>query len=385
MYRIALKMLVEDRAKFIGMVLSLSFSALIITQQAGIFIGIMMRTYGQITDTPQAEIWVMDPNVRYIDDIQSLRDTDLYRVRCIDGVAWAVPYFRGMIRGRLSNGQFQTCIVTGVDDSTLIGAPHTMLEGSPTDLRFPDAIIVNKVGAEGKLAREQGQGLPSIPLRVGDELELNDRRAVVVGICDVTRTFQSQPLIYMTYNRALTYSPLQRKMLSFILVTSDGSISPKDLCTKIRQQTGFAAYTKEQFQQLTVDYYLKYTGIPINFGLAVLLGLLIGAAIAGQIFYNFVSDNLKYLALFSVMGASRALLAKMTILQAAWVAFLGWGIGSGAAALIGFATQKTELSFNLPWELFLGTAVVMFVICMMAALISITKIYSIELGTLFKG
>lgn len=384
MYRIALKMLIEDRAKFIGMVLSLSFSALIITQQAGIFIGIMMRTYGQITDTPQAEIWVMDPNVRYIDDIQSLRDTDLYRVRCIDGVAWAVPYFRGMIRGRLSNGQFQTCIVTGVDDSTLIGAPHTMLEGSPTDLRFPDAIIVNKVGAEGKLAREQGQGLPSIPLRVGDELELNDRRAVVVGICDVTRTFQSQPLIYMTYNRALTYSPLQRKMLSFILVTSDGSIAPIDLCTRIRQQTGFAAYTKDQFEQLTVDYYLKYTGIPINFGLAVLLGLLIGAAIAGQIFYNFVSDNLKYLALFSVMGASRALLAKMTILQAAWVAVLGWGIGSGAAALIGFATQKTELSFNLPWQLFLGTAVVMFVICMMAALISITKIYSIELGTLFK-
>lgn len=385
MYRIALKMLVEDRAKFIGMVLSLSFSALIITQQSAIFIGVMKRTYGQITDTPQAEIWVMDPNVRYIDDIQSLRDTDLYRVRCIDGVAWAVPYFRGMIRGRLSNGQFQTCIVTGVDDSTLIGSPHTMLEGVVTDLRFPDAIIVNKIGAEDKLAREQGPGLPKIPLHVGDEIELNDRRAVVVGICDVTRTFQSQPLIYMTYNRALTYSPIQRKMLSFILVKSDASIAPKDLCTKIRQQTGFAAYTKEEFEQLTIDYYLKYTGIPINFGLAVLLGLLVGAAIAGQIFYNFVSDNLKYLALFSVMGASRSRLAKMTLLQAAWVAFLGWAIGSGAAALIGFATQKTELSFHLPWQLFVGTAVVMFVICMMAALISITKIYSIELGTLFKG
>lgn len=384
MYRIALKMLIEDRAKFIGMVVSLSFSALIITQQSAIFIGIMKRTYGTITDTPQAEIWVMDPSVRYIDDVQALRDTDLYRVRCIEGVAWAVPFFRGMIRGRLPNGQFQTCIVAGIDDSTLIGAPHTMLEGSVTDLRFPDAIIVNKVGAEDKLAREQGQGLPKIPLRVGDELELNDRRAVVVGICDVSRTFQAQPLLYMTYNRALTYSPMQRKMLSFILVKADGSIAPKALCDKIRQQTGFAAYTRDEFQELTVDYYLKYTGIPINFGLAVLLGLLIGAAIAGQIFFNFVSDNLKYLALFSVMGASHALLAKMTILQAAWVAFLGWAIGTGAAALIGFATQQTELSFHLPWQLFVGTALAMFFICMLAALISITKIYSIELATLFR-
>lgn len=377
-------MLVEDRAKFIGMVLSLSFSALIITQQAGIFIGVMMRTYGTITDTPQAEIWVMDPNVRYIDDIQSLRDTDLYRVRCIEGVEWAVPLFRGMIRGRLPNGQFQTCIVTGIDDSTLIGAPHTMLEGDPIDLRFPDSVIVNDVGAGDKLAREQGPGLPKIPLRVGDELELNDRRAKVVGICRVTRTFQSQPLLYMTYNRALAYSPQQRKMLSFILVKSDGSMPLQALCDKIRRQTGFAAYSKEQFEQLTVDYYLKYTGIPINFGLAVLLGLLVGAAIAGQIFYNFVSDNLKYLALFSVMGASRFLLAKMTLLQAMWVAFLGWALGSGGAALIGFSTQKTELSFNLPWQLFAGAGLIIVLICMGAALMSIRRIYSIELGTLFR-
>ena len=384
MYRIALKMLVEDRAKFIGMVLSLSFSALIITQQAGIFIGVMMRTYGTITDTPQAEIWVMDPNVRYIDDIQSLRDTDLYRVRCIEGVEWAVPLFRGMIRSRSPNGQFQTCIVTGIDDSTLIGAPHTMIEGDPTDLRFPDAVIVNDIGAGDKLAREQGPGLPKIPLQIGDTLELNDRRAVVVGICRVTRTFQSQPLLYMTYNRALTYSPQQRKMLSFILAKSDGSMPMQSLCDKIRQQTGLAAYTKEKFEELTVDYYLKYTGIPINFGLAVLLGLLVGAAIAGQIFYNFVSDNLKYLALFSVMGASRPLLAKMTLLQAMWVAFLGWAIGSGGAAFIGFSTQKTELSFNLPWQLFAGSGLIILLICMGAALISIRKIYSIELGTLFR-
>jgi len=44
----------------------------------------------------------------------------------------------------------------------------------------------------------------------------------------------------------------------------------------------------------------------------------------------------------------------MTLLQAAWVAFLGWAIGSGSAALIGFSTQNTELSFRLPWQLFVG-------------------------------
>lgn len=360
MYWIALKMLIEDKAKFIGLVLSLSFSALIITQQAGIFTGIMIRTYSNITDTPQADIWVMDPNVRYIDDIQPLRNTELYRVRSIQGVEWAVPFFKGTIRARLPNGQFQTCILIGIDDESLIGAPHTMLEGTVEYLRFPDAIIVNRIGAEGKLAQYQGPDLPDRPLKVGEQLELNDFRANVVGICEVSRTFQSQPVIYTTFLRALHFSPFERKLLSFILVKSDGTIAVKELCERIKEVTHFAAYTKEEFKSITQDYYLKYTGIPLNFGIAVILGILVGAAIAGQIFFNFVTDNTIYLALFAVMGAQRELLAKMTILQALWVALLGWGIGSGCAGLLGFLTRNTELSFHLSWQLFLGSAIVIF-------------------------
>lgn len=384
MYRIALKMLVEDKAKFIGMILSISFSALIITQQAGIFIGLMRRTYALITDTPQADIWVMDNNVRFIDDVQPLRNLDLMRVRNISGVAWAVPFYKGLIRARLVNGEFQLCNLIGIDDSTLIGGPHTMLEGKLEYIRFPDAVIINKVGAEDKLARDPQQGEQKIPLRIGDQLELNDERATVVGICDVTRTFQSQPVIYTTYKRALSYAPFERKQLSFILVKSNGRVEAQQLCKAITSTTGFAAYTKDQFEQKTVDYYMNNTGIPLNFGLAVLLGLLVGAAIAGQIFYNFTSDNLKYLALFSVMGAPRSLLARMTILQALWVALLGWGIGSGVGALIGFLTRKSELAFYLPWQLFLGTGAAMVLICILASLVSIRRIYNVELGVIFK-
>jgi putative ABC transport system permease protein len=383
MYRIALKMLIEDRAKYIGMILSLSFSALIITQQAGIFSGIMLRTYGAISDASQVEIWVMNPRVQYIDDIKPSQHTDLQRIRGIDGVEWAVPFFKGQIRAKLSNGKFQSCILIGIDSATLIGAPHTMLAGHVEDLRLPQAVIVNRIGAETKLAIDDHHGKHT-PLRVNDVLELNNQRARVVGICEVARTFQSQPVIYTTYRRALGYAPFERRQLSFILIKANKSITPKELCKKITRLTGLAAYTKDEFASLTVTYFLKYTGIPINFGIAVLLGLLVGAAIAGQIFYNFTSDNLKYLALFSMMGASRRLLAKMTLLQALWVALLGWGFGTGAASLLGFATSSTELSFHLSWQLFLGTGAVLLFICIAASLISISRIFKIELAGMFK-
>ncbi|MCB1083788.1 MAG: ABC transporter permease, partial [Simkania sp.] len=334
MLLLALKILVGDKAKFIGIILGLSFASFIIVQQASIFIGLMVRTYGFITDTSQPNIWVMDEKVQFIDDIKPLRDTQLLQVRGIEGVEWAVPFYKGLLKARLQSGNFQQCNVIGIDDSTLIGGPPIMLEGKLRDLRLIDGIIVNKVGAEDKLAisgssRDSSQ--PLIPLRVGNTIEINDHRAVVVGICETSRTFQSQPVIYTTYSRALSFAPPERKQLSFILVKSMDNIAPKVLTKRIEESTGLKALTQQEFERLTVEYYLKRTGIPLNFGIAVLLGFVIGIAISGQTFYNFILDNLRYLATFKAMGAKNNLLTKMVLLQAGWVGFIGWGIGVGAA------------------------------------------------------
>lgn len=384
MYKLGLQMLTQDKAKFIGLVLSLSFSALIITQQAAIFFGLMIRTYSTITDTPQPDIWVMNPNVKMIDDIKPLRNTDLYRVRSIEGVEWAVPIFKGLIRARLPDGHFQTCILLGIDDATLIGGPTTILKGSIYDLRNPDAIIVDNYEINDKLSIRIGPDNKKVPLGMYDTLELNDQRATVVGICSLTRPFATQPIVYTTYNRALSYAPYERTLLSFILVKAKKSIEPKTLCEKIHNITSLVALTKEEFKKKTILYYLKNTGIPINFGLAILLGILIGAAIAGQIFFNFVSDNLPYFALLSVLGTSRKLLAKIIILQSAWVALLSWNIGTGCAALIGYFSQGTQLSFYMPLSLYLATGATIFFIAITSSLISISRIYKIDLAEVFK-
>src|SRR5262245_35990419 len=99
----ALKMMIGDRMKYIGLVVALSFASFIITQQAAIFVGIMKRTFGFITDTSQPNIWVMDPTVQFIDDVKPLKDTDVYRVRGVDGVDWAVPMYKSLIQVRLPN------------------------------------------------------------------------------------------------------------------------------------------------------------------------------------------------------------------------------------------------------------------------------------------
>jgi len=386
MYSIALKMLIGDRGKYLGIIMGLTFASLLITQQSSIFTGLMTRTYGFITDTSQPDVWVMDPKVQFIDDIKPLQDTELFRVRGVDGVEWAVPLYKGLLKARLEDGNFQICNVFGLDDATLVGGPPVMLQGSLNDLRRQDAIIVNDVGANTRLARKSKEpgGKPT-PLKVGDTLEINDHRAVVVGICQVTRTFQSQPVIYTTYTRATNFAPRERKLLSFILVKAKESQDPKVLRERIARRTGLAAYTAQEFKDLTYNFFMKNTGIPINFGIAVGLGFLIGTAIAGQTFYNFTLENLRYFGTLKAMGATNGILLRMILLQALLVGTIGYGLGVGGATLFGYVMRGTELAFRLTRELLYLSAGAIAIIIFFSAVISIYKVMRLEPAIVFKG
>jgi len=381
---VALKMLTGDRSKYFGILFGLTIASFLITQQMAIFVGLMTRTYGFISDSGLADVWAMDAKVQFVDDIKPIQDTQLLRVRGVEGVDWAVPLYKGILKARLDNGNFQACNVIGLDDATLIGGPATMLEGHLSDLRRADGIIIDADGASGKLAKLRPDGTV-VPLRVGNTLELNDRRAIVVGICQISRTFQSQPVVYTTYTRATTFAPMERKLLSFIQVKAKSGVPPKDLASRIRKSTGLAAYTKSDFEDLTVGYFMKYTGIPKNFGIAVFLGFIVGTAIAGQTFYNFTLENLKYFAALKAMGATNTKLLKMVVVQALLVGGLGYGLGTGAAAVFGSLLGGTELAFRLPWQILAGTGGAIAVICIFASLLSLWKVVRLEPAVVFKG
>jgi len=381
---IALKMLIGDRAKYLGILMGLTFASLLLTQQAGIFVGLMSRTFGFLTDTSLPSIWVMDEKVQFVDDVKPLRDTDLDRVRSVEGVEWAVPLYKGLLQARLDNGNFQSCNLIGLDDATLIGGPPIMVQGTLADLRRSDGVIVDEVGASGKLAKVLPGGR-RVPLQVGDTMELNDHRAVVVGICRTTRTFQSQPMVYTTYSRATIFAPRQRKLLSFVLAKPKAGENSQVVCDRIREKTGLAAYTHKQFVQLTLNYFMKNTGIPINFGMSVLLGFIIGTAIAGQTFYNFTLDNLRYFGTLKAMGAGNVKLLGMIVLQALTVGAVGYGLGVGAACLFGAASTHSELAFLLPWQVLALTAGAVLLICVGSALASIWKVMRLEPAIVFRS
>ncbi len=383
---VALKMLFGDKAKYFGIIMGVTLASLVITQQGAIFTGIMARTFSFITDNGLPDIWVMDRKVLFIDDVKPLQDTELYRVRGVEGVAWAMPMYKGLLRVRLDDGNFQNCNLIGLDDATLVGGPPEMIQGNLADLRRSDAVIVDKVGADTRLTKASKTlgGKPE-PLAVGDTLELNDHRAIVVGICKTTRTFQSQPTIFTTYSRATTFAPRERKLLSFVLVKAANGQDVQELCDRIARTTGLAAYTQPQFAWLTVSYFLKNTGIPINFGIAVGLGFLIGAVITGFMFYSFTIDNLRFFGTLKAMGASNGVLLVMVMLQAFLVGTIGFGLGTGLASMIGFVARGSPLAFFMPWQLLVVSGGAVTIICILSAVLSMRKVVTLEPAIVFKG
>jgi putative ABC transport system permease protein len=188
---VALKMLTGDRSKYLAILFGVTFACFLIAEQSAIFCGVMQRTTGQIRDTHGTDVWVMNSGVRYFDDLKAISDNDVFRVRSVPGVAWAVNLYRGQAQAQLANGTYQGVILMGVDDSSLAGVPGHLLLGTVGDLQIPDAILVDEAGCH--------QMWPNEPLHLGTTLEMNQRRAVVVGIFRASQTFMTMPLIYTRY------------------------------------------------------------------------------------------------------------------------------------------------------------------------------------------
>ena len=255
---VALRMLTGDRAKYFGLVFAIAFCTFLLENQTSIFANIMRRTGSQILDVTDAEVWVMDPQTEYWDQTKALKDTDLTRVRGVNGVDWAVRLFKGNPVARTNTGKFAASFLIGLDDATLAGAPRQMLLGSWQRLREPDSVVIDKAGYILLFPKE--------PLRLDRTLEMNDHLVRIVGISDASAPFQSLPVMHTRYSEAVNFVGKERTQLSFIIARPVPGVTPGELTARIQAQTGLRARTTKEFTWDSIRYYLKNTGIPSTSG-----------------------------------------------------------------------------------------------------------------------
>lgn len=379
MFHLALRMLLGDRAKYIMLIGGLTFSALLMTQQNGVFQGLLAWTTSHMRNM-RASIWVVDSRVEQVNETKALRDTDVNRVRSVAGVDFAMPLFQSVLKARAADGSEKLIQMIGIHAGTLFGGPTQILAGELEQLRMANTVVIDELAAE-RLGRAAG-----IPLTVGDTFEINDREARVVGVCRTERHFFGYPYVFSSYDQALQFAPRQRKMLSMILAEPKAGLTAEQVANAIRSETGLAAYTVPQFEKSTISWIWRNTGIPASFMTTIILGFIVGIAIAGQTFYSFVLENLRHLGALKAMGASNGLLSAMLLFQAFTVGLIGYGLGLGITAAFGFAVaDQGQPPFRLLPDSLIRTFVAILLISGFAALLGIRKVAKLEPAIVFRG
>ena len=373
--KIAYKLLVNDRGKFIALLVGITFAVFLMVMMTSMFAGILHRSSATVLNVG-AKLWVMDPAVNTPANSIPLPDYILDVVRSIKGVKYAVPLYSGGALVKLKSGVYQSVTVLGLDDGSLYGRPE-LIEGHINDVYAENGFIVVKDAEFAKLENP----------RIGTEFEINDHRGVIVGIARVTTSgLFGVPTLYTTYKRATTYIPSTRYTSAFILIDPKSN----DEVPYIKQQVaqyGYEALTKDEFIQKTSNFYKYRTGLGTNVLIMTIISFIVGLSISGQTFYTFILENLEKFGALKAIGAKGKELIFMILFQATFTSLTGYGLGIGLASLL-ITVAKLRLPDYAALITYgnLGFAFIMVVIIAgISSYIGVSKVLKIEPFDIFRG
>ncbi|KDP87160.1 ABC transporter permease [Cupriavidus basilensis] len=373
--KLAYKLLVNDRAKFTGLLVGITFAVFLMIEMTSLFAGVLNRSSSTVYNIG-ASIWVMDPAVNTVANTIGMPDYMLNAVRSIEGVKFAVPLYSGGALVRLKSGTYQPVTVVGIDDASLFGRPE-VLSGRVEDIYAENAFLVVKDAEFRKLED---------PV-VGTDFEINDHRGVVVGIAQVSTTgLFGVPTLYTTYQRAIQYLPTARYTISYILVEPKSAADVTRIQREV-QKLGYRALTKDQFIQRISDFYKYQTGLGTNILLMTVISFIVGLSISGQTFYTFILENLEKFGALKAIGAKGHELVAMIVFQATFTALTGYGLGIGLCAIL-ISLARLRLPNYAAMITFhnLGLALVMvIVIAGVSGYIGVRKVLRIEPFDIFRG
>ena len=174
----ALTILWNERLRFLPGVLAVAFSALLVSLQTGLLLGMFSFTSRMIDET-HADIWVAGPEVESVENGIPIPETYLGRVAVQPEVARCELYMQGFRMWVRPDGGSQLCTVIGcrLEDGAL-GAVPALTPELRCLLSEPGSVVVDA----GDLERMGIKG-------VGDYAEVDDRRVRVVGLIHGLRGF----------------------------------------------------------------------------------------------------------------------------------------------------------------------------------------------------
>jgi putative ABC transport system permease protein len=360
MWVLALKAMLADRGRLLTSLLGVAFSVILVNLQGGLLLG-MIRKASLLVDYGRADIWVGHRFMNNVDIGTFVPERWVHRIRGVAGVEQAEPYIVMFGQMTMPDGRFENVVVVGSEAAALLGNAWVMDDGDPRAVRAPDGILVDVLDAD----RLGG-------CRVGDVREINGRRAKVVGMTRGIVSFTTNPYIFTTLARARDQfgrdAGVPRDKCCYFLVKARPGVDPAELCDRIRARVPeLDVYDRRTYSWMCMEFWLTRTGIGISFGLAALLGLLVGLAVVAQTLYASVTERIKEFSTLKAMGADDRAIGRFPLAQALGNATIGSGLGLLGSLAVARAMSTPRASVELTWQVAALSVALVALVCLVAA------------------
>ncbi|MEO5923273.1 MAG: FtsX-like permease family protein [Bryobacteraceae bacterium] len=371
---LAWKNLLHDKVRLVVTLTGIVFALVLIAVQFGMFLG-FLDTSANVVEHNGADLWISAPGIPHVNGGSPIDESKRWKALGVPGVETAANYMVFFLNWKLPNGAFESCQIVGFDIDSGLGQPWDVVEGRLNDLRGQDTVFVD-VLYKKKLGVE----------KIGDTLELNNKRVRVVGFTSGIRSFTTAPYVFASFKNAQNYMGLPESKTIFILLkTKPGVDVVATKAAVIQAVPNVDVFTREDMLDRTRAYWVFGTGAGTTTLLGAVLGLLVGIVVVAQTIYSATLDHLREFGTLKAMGATNGQIYRVIIVQALLAAVMGYVLGISVAWLVVQATTNTDLLIKLPPEIMVAVFGVTLLMCISASMLSIRKATSIDPAMVFRG
>ena len=372
--RLTVEMLRHNRTRTLFTVAGVAVAFFLAAAQFGLLVG-WINTNTAIIRHAGADLWVMAQKAPAFDYGTAIPRLRLYQARSVPGVEWAAPVFMAWNVWQRPDGRRVNIELVGVDRGTLVGAPWAMTSGTIDVLRRPKTVIVDEL-----YAAELGV------TRVGDEVQLMDRRARVGAISAQVRTFTASPFVFTSLEEAILYDRRYRDdEITYVLAKCAPGADVRAVQAEMRRRLPHVeVLTTREFARRSARYWMLETGVGITVVITATLGLVVGAAVTSQTLYAITHEHLGNYATLLALGFKHTRLATVVLAQGGLLAVAGIGIGAGLFAAAGAASARTPIPLEMTPMVFAVLVLVSVASCLGASWLSLRSILRLDPVSVFQ-
>ncbi|MBM4359053.1 MAG: FtsX-like permease family protein [Deltaproteobacteria bacterium] len=373
MARTGLRMMLHDKLKMLGTLVGVVFAVVLANQQLATFMGLLTKNVLYLRNAG-ADVWIAPPGVNQFQPGKAIADVALMHARVRSEVAWAEPMLLGTATVATPVGGSEPVTLIGVPVPIRGGGPWNIVAGSASALSRPDTMIFEDAD------RDKLGGL-----NLGSVREVNGHKVHVGGFTYGLIPF-GPSFAFASYDLARELLKTPRDRASFVMIKVKDGVDPKVFATALRSELGaeFKVLAKDDFMKTIYLYLLKATPIGITFGTSTMFGLIVGFVIVSLSMFSAVVDNLREFGTLKALGTTTADLAKLLFVQSVAYSMMGSTIGLALVSNLANAIRTPRLALVLLPQTYLGTYVVMTLLCIIASSLALFRLHRLEPAMVFR-